>query len=129
MNALRGNDIRNDELKYFYRNQVAQQYALSLSGGSVWSSHFFSAGYDQRLSGLVANDNSRLTLNSQNTFKPIRNLEIEAGVYYIRSLAKVDSTMGEASAAQFLPYREFKNADGRAAVFERDYSAAYKQDA
>jgi TonB-linked SusC/RagA family outer membrane protein len=129
LNALRDKDIRNDELKYFYRNQIAQQYALSLSGGSARSSHFLSAGYDQRLSSLVANDNSRLTLNSQNTFKPVRNLEIDAGIYYIRSLAKVDSTIGEASATQFLPYRQLKNMDGQAAVFDRDLSAAYKQDA
>ncbi|HMI02171.1 MAG TPA: SusC/RagA family TonB-linked outer membrane protein [Pedobacter sp.] len=127
LNVLRGNDIRNDELKYFYRNQVAQQYALSLSGGSAWSSHFFSAGYDQRLSSLVANDNNRFTLNSQNTFMPAKNLEIEAGVYYIRSLSRVDSTMGEASATQFQPYKQFKNIDGQAAIFDRTFSAAYKQ--
>jgi TonB-linked SusC/RagA family outer membrane protein len=127
LNALRGKDIRNDDLKYFYHNQVAQQYALSLSGGSASRSHFFSAGYDQRLSSLVANDNSRFTLNSQNTFKPVRNLEIEAGVYYIRSLSRVDSTMGEASATQFQPYTQFKNIDGQAAIFDRTFSAAYKQ--
>lgn len=129
LNNLRGNDIRNDELKYFYRNQVAQQYAVSLSGGSAWSSHFFSAGYDHRLSSLVANDNNRLTLNSQNTFKPVRNLEIEAGVYYVRSDSRVDSTMGEFPASQFVPYRQLKSIDGQSAVFDRDLSAAYKQDA
>ncbi|WP_285057122.1 SusC/RagA family TonB-linked outer membrane protein [Pedobacter ginsengisoli] len=129
LNALRGNDIRNDELKYFYRNQIAQQYALSLSGGSAKRSHFFSAGYDRRLASLVANNNDRLTLNSQNTFKPLRNLEIEAGMYYIRSNSKVDSTLNSASATQFLPYRRFKDMDGQPAVFDRDFSAAYKQDA
>lgn len=129
LNALRGNDIRNDELKYFYRNQVAQQYALSLRGGSTWGSHFFSAGYDRRLASLVANNNDRLTLNTQNTFKPLRNLEIEAGVYYIRSNSRVDSTLTDASAGQFLPYRQFKNMDGQAAVFDWDLSSAYKQDA
>jgi TonB-linked SusC/RagA family outer membrane protein len=129
LNALRGNDIRNDELKYFYRNQIAQQYALSLSGGSVWSSHFFSAGYDRRLASLVANNNDRLTLNSQNTFKPIRNLEIEAGVYYIRSDSRVDSTLTYALSTHFQPYKQFKDIFGRAAIFDRDLNAAYKQDA
>lgn len=129
LNALRGNDIRNEELKYFYRKPVSQQYFLNASGGTAKSSHYFSLGYDKTLSSLVKNDNDRITINSQNTFRPIKNLEVEAGFNYTRIASRVDSTIAGTSGVSFLPYYQFKDANGNPTVFDVNFSADYKQQA
>jgi TonB-linked SusC/RagA family outer membrane protein len=126
LDALRDNDIRNEELKYFYRMPVSQQYWLSLSGGTARSGHYFSLGYDKETLSLKHNDDASLNINSQNTYKPVKNLEISAGVNYVRSVAAVDSTIRVTSGKGFIPYFEFKDAAGKPAVFEKDINAAYK---
>ncbi|MES2455675.1 MAG: SusC/RagA family TonB-linked outer membrane protein [Bacteroidota bacterium] len=125
IDALRGYDVRNEELDYLYRRAVAQQYALSLSGGTTKTSHYFSAGYDKTFSSLAYNKNDRITINSQNSFKLLKNLELEAGAYYVRSTAAVDSSISELSDLS-LPYSKFKDANGHSAVWERDFNDAYK---
>jgi len=126
LNVWRGRDIRNEELRYFYRRPVSQQYALSLSGGTAHSAHYFSTGFDRELHALRYNDDDRITVNSQNTFNPLKNLEVEAGIYYVRSKSMVDSTLAENIATGLYPYYQFKDENGNAAEFERDVSSVYK---
>jgi TonB-linked SusC/RagA family outer membrane protein len=122
LDALRGNDIRNEELKYFYRNPVSQQYFLNMSKGTAKSSHYFSAGYDQTLYSLANNENNRYTLNTQHSVKLLKNLELSAGLNYIRTTGKVDSTITAVSSSpNFTPYYQYKDANGNPTVFERQY--------
>ncbi|WP_276088891.1 SusC/RagA family TonB-linked outer membrane protein [Pedobacter sp. JY14-1] len=126
LDVWRGRDIRNEELRYFYRSPVSQQYALSLSGGTAHSAHYFSAGFDRELHELKYNDDNRITINSHNTFNPLKNLEIEAGIYYVRSKSMVDSSLVEDIERGLYPYYQFKDENGNAAEFEREVSSAYK---
>jgi TonB-linked SusC/RagA family outer membrane protein len=128
LDVLRSRDLREEELKYFYRTKVSQQYAVSLTGGTTISSHYFSAGYDRSLASLVQNDNNRITLNSQNTIIPVKNLEIEVGAYYSRELSHVDSTLNDATYNSYAPYDQYKDANGNSAVFARGYRAEYKDE-
>lgn len=80
-------DIRRDALKYLYQNSVLQQYAFNVNGGSNVNQYFFSVGYDKSKAGMVGNDNQRLTLNIQNTFKPFKALEFNTRLGYTRSKA------------------------------------------
>ncbi|RZM13048.1 MAG: hypothetical protein EOO88_44950, partial [Pedobacter sp.] len=129
LDALRDNDIRNEELEYFYRKSFSQQHALSLSGGSLYSSHYFSLGYDRRLSGLVNNDDDRITINSQNTFKLLKNLDLGMGLNYVRSGSRVDSTISLNSGTGFTPYYQFKDANGNNNLLERGFRSEYKDEA
>jgi TonB-linked SusC/RagA family outer membrane protein len=126
LNALRGNDIRNEELKYFYRQPVSQQYFLNMSKGTDKSSHYFSAGYDRSLYSLVNNEDNRFTVNTQHSVKLLKNLELSAGLYYVRNKGTVDSTILVTSGLNFTPYYLFKDANGNASVYERDYSTEFK---
>lgn len=125
LNALRGNDIRREELKYFYQNQVAQQYFLNISKGTDKSSHYLSAGYDRALLSLVNNVDNRFTVNTQHSIKLLKNLELNAGLTYTRTVSKVDSTILAMSNLNLTPYFRFKDETGQAAVFEGRYSAAF----
>lgn len=119
LNALRGSDIRNEELKYLYRNQVAQQYFLNMSKGAEKSNHYLSAGYDRSLLNLINNEDSRITVNTQHSIKLLKNLELNAGLSYVRTTGKMDSTMTNTLNLNSTPYYQFKDADGKAAVLER----------
>ncbi|WP_316789712.1 SusC/RagA family TonB-linked outer membrane protein [Pedobacter frigoris] len=126
LDALRGNDVRNEELKYFYRKPVSQQYFLNASKGTDQSSHYFSAGYDKSLYTLVNNENNRYTINTQHSVKLLKNLELSAGLNYIRNKGMVDSTIVVTSGLNFTPYHQFKDASGEASIYERDYNAEFK---
>jgi len=128
LNVLRTKDVRNDELKYFYRKPVSQQYAVSLRGGTTRSNHYFSAGYDKTDATLVANNNSRRTINSQNTLRPVKNLELELGVYYVKSTSNIDSALNEISF-HTTPYYQFKDVNGHNAVLDWDYNSRFKNEA
>ncbi|MDR6781619.1 SusC/RagA family TonB-linked outer membrane protein [Pedobacter africanus] len=126
LDALRGNDIRNEELKYFYRKPVSQQYFLNASKGTDKSSHYFSAGYDKILYTLANNENNRYTFNTQHTVKLLKNLELSAGLNYIRNKGTVDSTIvGISSSSNFTPYYRYKDANGNPTVFERQYRTEF----
>jgi TonB-linked SusC/RagA family outer membrane protein len=128
LNVLRANDVRNDELKYFYRKPVSQQYAVSLSGGTTRSNHYFSAGYDKTDATLIANNNRRITINSQNTLRPVKNLELELGVYYVKSTSNIDSTLSEISS-HTTPYYQFRDVNGQNTVLDRDFNADFRKEA
>jgi len=128
LDILRANDVRREELKYYYRRSSAQQYAVSLSGSSKWSDHYFSIGYDKNLSEIKHNSNDRITISSQNTVRLLKNLELEGGLYYVNSKLVGDSSLyGVANA--LMPYYQFRNADGSAAIFDRGSNLSYRQDA
>lgn len=76
IDALRGNDIRNDLDKYFLRNAVNQNYSLSINGGSERVSYRASGGYTDVLNNTVGSGDRRYTFTLNTTFKQIKNLEL-----------------------------------------------------
>lgn len=125
LNALRKNDIRNEELKYFYRNPVTQQYFLNMSKGLEKSNHYLSVGYDRILSTLVNNKDNRLTVNTQHSFRLLKGLELTGGLSYIRNTGTMDSTILLTSTSNFIPYYQFKDENGKPTVFDRQYSKEF----
>jgi TonB-linked SusC/RagA family outer membrane protein len=126
INALRTQDVRNDYNKYFYRNAVNQQYALSLYGGNQNISYIVSAGLDKNISNLNAGYN-RLNVRAENTYKPFKNLEIVAGLTYTSSI----STSGRpsynniTSAYRNVPYLKFADSDGNPLSIPQSYRDEY----
>jgi len=64
-------DLRNEELRYLYRNSFNEQIHLSATGNSKRDYYYLSAGYDLVPSPLVRNDYQRLTTHLSNTWRPI----------------------------------------------------------
>lgn len=124
--ALSQKDIRKEEQKYFYRRPVSQQYFVSMSGGEANRSHYFSAGYDQEDFGLKFNDRDRLSLNTSHSVALTKRMQLDANLNYVRMASRVDSTLTEISGVNFFPYLSFKDASGNAAIFDKDFTPAYK---
>lgn len=127
LNALRGNDIRNEELKYLYRNRIAEQYFLNVSKGSAKANHYFSAGYDKELASFVRNEGNRFTLNTQHSVKLLDKLELSAELNYVNNKSKSDSALFNTllNSPNYVPYYQYKDVNGNPAVFERQFRAPY----
>lgn len=99
LNKLRNNDIRGDIDKYLLQTSINQQYAINVSGGSDKLSYYGSIGYDKNRSNNVGDSYNRLTVRLDNTYRPIKNLEINGYMVYTQS-----SNMNNGiSINQFLP--------------------------
>ena len=133
INAFKNHDVRNDYEKYIYRNSFNQQHALSFSGGSKAANYFFSAGYDKNLNSLVNSGYDRVTLKSNNTFRPVKNTEIQAGIQYTGSNTTGENALspygyGElipAGKSALYPYANLADAAGNALPIAKDYRLGF----
>lgn len=83
--ALAQNDLYKDIDKYLLQNSIQQQYALNLSGGKSDYAYTTSIGYDRNRSNQVRDDNGRLTIRFDNTYRPVKNLEINGYLVYTKT--------------------------------------------
>lgn len=127
INAYRKHDVRDDYAKYFYRKGINQQYALSASGGGRQFAYLLSGSYDNDIDNLYAGY-QRVSLHSLNIIRPVKQLEITAGLDYHYSL----STNGRpaygslnTSNGQLPPYTEFADGNGTAIPVYKDYRQGY----
>ncbi|QES88749.1 TonB-dependent receptor plug domain-containing protein [Rhizosphaericola mali] len=118
-------DYRNDLKHHFYQKSLAQQYAVSINGGSTNNKYFLSLGYDANQSSLINNTNNRLTLNANNTYAFFHNkLEFTTGIVLIQSRQK-----GDGSAGSFpYPYLKLVGDDGKALAVPNQYRPSYIDD-
>lgn len=93
---LRLIDNRKELLERNYRESISQQYSVNLSGGSLNTNYYFSAGYDETL-GALKQRSRRITLRSQNNFRPLKNLEIGVDMTYTLGYNNGARIPGEAS--------------------------------
>lgn len=85
LDVLRSNDVRNDYAKYIYQKAVNQQYSLALRGGTQNATYSLSVGQDANRFNLIGNGVNRTTINSLNTYMPLKDLELTAAINYSRS--------------------------------------------
>ncbi|SIO03239.1 SusC/RagA family TonB-linked outer membrane protein [Chitinophaga niabensis] len=131
LDALRQRDVRHDFDRYIYRTAVSQQYALNLSGGSDKMKYLLSAGYDKTPSILKGDDYNRITVNTDNSFTPIKKLTIQFGVRYTNATAR-DNSPGDYGSPAFtiggkaLPsYSKLADEDGRFLSIPYKYREGY----
>ncbi|WP_257667273.1 SusC/RagA family TonB-linked outer membrane protein [Parapedobacter tibetensis] len=124
---LRTRDIRRDLMEYIYQRPVAQQYALNMNGGSDRLSYLISGGLDKSIAQQVGDGYQRITLRTQSTFKPVKNLEIQAGMVYANSLRE-NNGLGDlrtGTSGTIYPYARLMDDDGRPAIIEQYYRLGF----
>lgn len=129
IDALRTGDLRRDMSKYLYQHSIKQQYALNLNGGTNKYDYYFSAGFDKNKNSEKGNGFSRVSLNSNQIFRPIEKLELSAGLSYnqnSQSTSNVISMLGNMGQEQMYPYASLLNSDGTPAIVTKDYSNVLK---
>lgn len=85
--AMKQNDSRSQYMKYYYREGLTQQYALNLRGGGQNIAWLVSGDYDRSI-GSQRNEYDRMNLRFENTYRPVKNMSLNAGVYYAYTTSK-----------------------------------------
>ncbi|WET69094.1 SusC/RagA family TonB-linked outer membrane protein [Sphingobacterium sp.] len=78
-------DVRDDYNKYIYQKAINQQYSLGARGGTERTTYAISTGYDRNRQNLIGNSDERFTINSLNSFTPVKNLTITAAINISRN--------------------------------------------
>jgi len=121
--ALASNDVRRDYSKYFLREQVNQQYSLSVSGGTSNNQYYISGGFDRNLSSLVSDAYNRFTLNARNVSRMFNDkLELSADLFFTKS---TNQTNPQLYNFQY-PYEQLVDKNGNGLPVIRDYRQASK---
>lgn len=81
INALKAIDIRDQFNKYFSKSGVTSSYSVNLSGGSESLAWILGGTYDRSIDNLNIK-NEKINIHVNNSYKPLKNLLINAGVYY-----------------------------------------------
>lgn len=126
LDALRSIDKRADLDKYYYRKGINQQYALNMQAGGDKTRHLFSVGYDDNRLPQEPNSYSRITLNSSNSFNLIKNLEVNADIYY----TQMKNASGYDPGLNTLyPYAQLADENGNALPVVYKYREQFAADA
>ncbi|MGE8426306.1 MAG: SusC/RagA family TonB-linked outer membrane protein [Sphingobacterium sp.] len=118
LDVLRNSDVRKDWSKYIYQKALKQQYSLAMHGGTSNITYRLSAGYDKNKDELVRNGSDRLTINTLNTYRPIKNLEIIAGLNYAQSHTDLNNRFSQYAlnnpkySGSYLPYSMLADEQG-----------------
>lgn len=115
LNALKGFDLRDDLNKYVYQPEVLQQHYLNLSGGSKSANFSLSLGYNKNLWEVKGSKpNSQYTINSQNTFRPVKKLEFNIGLTLSKTLEKGINLSDLGYPGKLYPYARLVDDQGTA---------------
>jgi TonB-linked SusC/RagA family outer membrane protein len=132
--ALSGMDVRADFDRYVYQPAVNTQHAVSLKGGSAQMTYSLSVGYDKNKEFLVRNGFERISVRSENSYSPLKNLDIQAGILYTQSSRDQPNNypfggsqtnyLGTNQNALY-PYAQLADANGNPLVLVKDYNPAF----
>ncbi len=122
IDAYRNIDTRKEYSDYVYQKGVAQQHALSLSGGSESMTYYLSAGYDHTEGNLKEVDD-RFTFRSENQFYPFKSMQISLGTQYTinKNLSGQSGFGNVRTGAYSLPYTKFVDEAGNPLPVTKDY--------
>lgn len=128
INELRSKDVRKEIDKYFTRDEVRQQHAISLQGGTSLVNYHLLAGYDKNLNSQIANSYERMTLSSQVSVVPVKNIELTVGYGYTKGVNE-NNTPNDINFAggPLYPYAQFADNNGNPLPIEKNYRSAWIQ--
>ncbi|MGN6268189.1 MAG: SusC/RagA family TonB-linked outer membrane protein [Ginsengibacter sp.] len=127
INRLKGIDVKNQYSKYFYQPAFMQQYSLNLRGGSQNLAWLIGGSYNKNTDNLGA-IYEKMNFRFSNTYKPMKNLDLNIDVYYTGSSTKSGKdgyTTVSSINGRHVSYLEFTDADGNALPVEKTYNNDY----
>jgi TonB-dependent starch-binding outer membrane protein SusC len=84
INALRDLDVRDEYNRYFYSQNISQQHAIDIKGGSPNFRWLMSVGLDRNLDEVSASYN-RFTSRYNNTVKISKRFQLTSGLQFTQS--------------------------------------------
>jgi TonB-linked SusC/RagA family outer membrane protein len=127
INALKQIDSKEQFERYFYQKAITQQYALNLRGGSENLAWLISGAYDKNADHL-GGSYDKMNFRFNNTYRPVKKLQIELGVYYTNSktvTGKYPYSTVTRINTRYVPYIQFADENGSALPVAHLYRHQY----
>lgn len=119
---------RDQYNKYFSKTGITQQYSISLHGGSKQLAWLFSGNYDKDITNSEAKYH-KINLHFENSIRPIKNLNINFGIYYSNSqttLGKPDyASTTTINYTRQVPYLSLVSQKGESIAIPHNYRSGY----
>lgn len=127
---MKQTEVRDEAMKFLYRPSVYQQYAINARGGGDKYTYFVSGGYDRNKANVIGNENDRINLNLQNTFKPFRHIEFTASMWYSQQKGanngiELNEMKSSAAHMGLSPYIRLTDIAGNPSAVIKDYRQTY----
>lgn len=127
IDALREVDNRQQFEDLFYKKAVTHQYALNLRGGSNSLAWMVSGDYNRSVNYLNS-PSAKANIHFENTFRPLKNLELNLGLYYTNSNSTsgtVDYSSIHVGSRGSVPYLKFADDEGNNLAIPVMYRQSY----
>lgn len=126
IDLYKSQDVRDDILKYFYRNSIQQQYYLNLRGGSKTNKFALGLGHDKSFALQKGRNTNRTTVRLENTYMPMERLEITASLRWNHGTSVNTKDMPLYTENGYLyPYIKLVGEDGSALPIPANYRMSY----
>lgn len=127
--VFRNTDLRQEAEKHLYQNTVNAQYSLRSTGGGQNYKYFISGGYDKNLEEIKGNSYERYSVNFSNHFKPLKFLELNAGLAYTRSNQDRNGIGLYEIRGKRYPYAALQDEAGNSLSIPLNHSLSFAQNA
>lgn len=128
INDLLTTNSQKEYTNAFYQRAVTQQYNLSVKGGGKNYNWFISGAYNNVQSHLKLNHSNKKNLRVENTFAPVKGLELGLRLFYTQQSSYNTPTPDYGSVTignKSVPYLKFSDDDGNAVSIDKYYRGAY----
>ncbi|SFS98264.1 SusC/RagA family TonB-linked outer membrane protein [Sphingobacterium wenxiniae] len=131
INSFRSLDFRDDLLKYVYRNENLQQYALGISNGNDRSGYRMSASFNNSLGQKIGSSSENITLNFQHNLKLNEKIDFSTRMAFTNTTATWDGNVLDynfslgAGRTRAYPYVSLKDSEGNNAVVPYQYNSNF----
>ncbi|SEM33423.1 TonB-linked outer membrane protein, SusC/RagA family [bacterium A37T11] len=123
LDVLRGQDIRADIGRYFYRKAVNQQYALNLHGGGEQHSYYYAADMDRNQQSVASDTYRRINLTARDQFTFFQKLQVNTSLEVTNSRTTTDYTLYWLQNTY--PYQRLADDAGNPLPIVRDFRASF----
>jgi len=118
-------DIRDDIKKYLLQTAMATQVALNISGGTPNYQYYGSIGYDRNRPNDINVSNDRITLSYNNTWKPVKGLQINSVLNWGQATQINNNNLGGYGSILSSPYQMLADNSGGALPIPLLYRLGY----
>lgn len=127
LNEIAQGNLRGDISRYLRQKGINQQYNIQLSAGSGKLASIWSAGFDKMRSSIVGNENSRFTLRTEQTWRPIPKLVLTGGIHFNtnKNMNNGIPLLRIGSLGEAYPYTRLMDSEGNFGRLAQNYRTRF----
>jgi TonB-dependent SusC/RagA subfamily outer membrane receptor len=124
IDALKTYDLRNDLLRYVYRQPLTHQHSVSVRGGANNHIYALAVNYDDVVTNTYGTSR-KLNIRVAEEFSPVKFLHLQSSVYYTNQNNRAGRPTTYWQAFRTVPYLRLADDSGNALPVPIQYSKTF----